>query len=432
MSAPRQSEDVSCEEAGGHRLWRWPLADQVLVSGVNFLTGILVARGLGLVEFGLFAAMWLAVLFMASLQQAAVTSPMLSIGPQQPKTKRPGYYGAALAQQAAFAALCATVVYIGAAIAGALDILGDAGRWGAPLAAVVAATQLQDFFRRYFFARERPVAAVVNDALAYLGRAALLLAAFHMGSPDSAEVLWLIAASSTIGIIVGFLALGQIELRQSQFAATARRHWQSARWLLPSALLQWTSGNLFLVAAGGLLGPAALGAMRAAQGIFGVTNILSQGLENVAPVRFAARYGEGGLGALRGATRWLTGICGGLAAAFGVAAAATPEFWLTLIYGDEFAAYGSLLRWYAVIYLIMFLLLPVRFALRTLENTKPLFLAYAGASGLTLASFYPLLSLFGLAGAMVGILGTQAVMMVILWVSWRRAASRERVPRQDD
>ena len=36
----------------------WALADQTMVSGVNFLTGILLARYLGVEEFGRFTLAW--------------------------------------------------------------------------------------------------------------------------------------------------------------------------------------------------------------------------------------------------------------------------------------------------------------------------------------------------------------------------------------
>ena len=90
------------------RLWthyshiNWALADQTMVSGVNFLTGILLSRYLGLEEFGRFTLAWMAVLFVNSLQHAAIISPMMSIGPKQPEAEAPAYYGAIVVQQIVF------------------------------------------------------------------------------------------------------------------------------------------------------------------------------------------------------------------------------------------------------------------------------------------------------------------------------------------
>src|SRR3989339_1774999 len=66
-----------------YRHMNWALADQAMVSGVNFLTGILLARYLGLEEYGRFTLAWMAVLLCNSFQQAGIIAPMMSIGPKQ-------------------------------------------------------------------------------------------------------------------------------------------------------------------------------------------------------------------------------------------------------------------------------------------------------------------------------------------------------------
>ena len=108
------------------------------------------------------------------------------------------------------------------------------------------------------------------------------------------------------------------------------RHWQFGRWLAASKAMEWASGSLFLVAAGVLLGAGAVGALRAAQTLLGVTHILFQGLENIVPVQAAQRYHEDGLRALLRYLRRSGALL--LAATAGVALvlAAAPEFWLDL------------------------------------------------------------------------------------------------------
>src|SRR3989339_512327 len=76
-----------------YRHMNWALADQAMVSGVNFLTGILLARYLGLEEYGRFTLAWMAVLLCNSFQQAGIIAPMMSIGPKQKKEDGPSYYG---------------------------------------------------------------------------------------------------------------------------------------------------------------------------------------------------------------------------------------------------------------------------------------------------------------------------------------------------
>src|SRR6202044_1937471 len=81
------------------------LFDQALVSGANFATNVILARSLGIREYGVFALSWMAVLFVSSLQWAFIVSPMMSVGPKQEEHERPFYYGAVFFQEIAFATL---------------------------------------------------------------------------------------------------------------------------------------------------------------------------------------------------------------------------------------------------------------------------------------------------------------------------------------
>src|SRR5215469_10227207 len=78
------------------------LIDQALVSGTNFITNVILARALGLRDYGVFALAWMAVLFVNSLQWAFIVSPMMSVGPKQDPAERPHYYGAVLMQEVVF------------------------------------------------------------------------------------------------------------------------------------------------------------------------------------------------------------------------------------------------------------------------------------------------------------------------------------------
>ena len=137
----------------------WALADQAMVSGVNFLTGILLARYLGIEEFGRFTLAWMVVLFAASIQHAAINSPMMSIGPKQPEAEAPAYYGAVMVQQAVFGTLVFLLVWGGTSLSAGFFPEWRIEGLALPLACAAVAYQFQDFLRRYFFTRGRSAAA---------------------------------------------------------------------------------------------------------------------------------------------------------------------------------------------------------------------------------------------------------------------------------
>ena len=57
------------------------VADQILISGSNFLTSIVLVRGLGLTEFGKYSAAYIFLLYANALQMSFIAFPMLSLAP---------------------------------------------------------------------------------------------------------------------------------------------------------------------------------------------------------------------------------------------------------------------------------------------------------------------------------------------------------------
>jgi O-antigen/teichoic acid export membrane protein len=339
----------------------WALADQAMVSGANFMTGLLLARYLGLEEFGRFTLAWMVVLFVNNLQGALVVSPMMSIGPQQRPDEEPAYYGAVAVQQFLVGVATFLTVWGGVEISAALFPEWNISGLALPLTCAALGGQLQEYLRRYFFVRQRAVVAFGIDALRYMGQLAVLFWLFQTARMDSTGALWTIAALAFLSVLVfGSTAVGGHGWDRDAFRAIVRRHWHFSKWLTGSALIQWATGNLFVVAAGALLGAWAVGALKAAQNLTGVAHILFLGLENIVPARAARLFRNNGKQALRGYL-WRVIIygelvTGGIAGVMFVA----PEFWLALVFGDEYRGYGYLLQWCAIINLMVFLGFPLR------------------------------------------------------------------------
>jgi len=139
------------------------LLDQILVSGANFGTNILLARGFSLRDYGVFALAWLAVLFANSLQYALIITPMMSVGPKQETPERPAYFGSVLFQELIFALLAALVVLIAVALSTRYFPRWNVGSIAGPLSAATSTYLLQDFIRRYFFCIGKSGLALGSD-----------------------------------------------------------------------------------------------------------------------------------------------------------------------------------------------------------------------------------------------------------------------------
>ncbi len=396
------------------------LIDQTMVSGVNFLTGILFARFLGVKEFGYFTLAWLTVLFVNSIQMAMISAPMMSIGPKQTENEAASYYGAVVVHQFCFSLLSFGLIFLGIKTSNFFSPTWKIEHLAWPLALAAFFFQNQDFLRRFFFTTNRLWLAFLSDGISYFGQLAILIILFLTTSMDTAKVLFTIASTSALAMILVSFPLTKLNWNYKSFIKIFVHHWNFSKWMTASALLQWTSGNLFIVAAGSIIGPASVGAIKAAQNIMGISHILFQGLENIVPVRASFNYTQTGI---QGLITYLKKVVlwGGLATAIiAFSAGLLPEFWLSLFYGVQYQNFGFILQWYAIIYLLIFIGLPLRAGLRTLETTRPIFIAYVLMTIFTIFTAKYFIFYLGIKGVMLGILGTQLILQFSLFVALNR------------
>jgi O-antigen/teichoic acid export membrane protein len=407
----------------------WALTDQSIVSATNFLTNVMLARSMGLREFGVFALAWMSVLFVNSLQNALIVAPMMSIGPKQEEKDRPSYFGALVFQELVLVSFCFVLVYSVLKVSGSFVRFSEIRQLAFPLAVSAFAYQMQDFLRRYFFATHQSRRALADDALSYLTQLPILLFLHRAGHLNSATALWTMAGTSLLGLLPGFIWMERLDFSWVWIRAISRRHWRISRWLSASALLQWTSGNLFVIAAPVYYGAAAAGVLKASQNLMGVTHVWFQGLDNVVPVETARRLREGGVRSMLGYTRSILMKWGGLTLLFAIVIAASPAFWLRLLYGPEMAQYGYVLRLYALLYVVVFLGGPLRAGLQALEFTVPIFWSYLAMTAFAFCFAVPMAKWLGLSGSLFGLIASQILFQGIvgaaLLLKSRRVANQK-------
>ncbi|MBV8436726.1 MAG: lipopolysaccharide biosynthesis protein [Silvibacterium sp.] len=389
------------------------LVDQAIVSGANFITNVILARSLGPRDFGVFALAWMAVLFANSLQFAFVITPMMSVGPKQEPADRPLYYAAVLVQEIIFALICSLAVLLAVRLSAQHFPRWDVHGLGIPLSIATLAYLLQDFVRRYLFSTRRSKLALASDAVSYLTQLPIILWMAPRAHFTSQAALWVIALTSLAGFVVGCYWFEPIRLQFRALRAIFLRHWKISRWLAPSAFMQWSSGNLFVMAAPFYYGAAAAGILRASQNIVGVAHIWFLGLDNVVPAEAARRMHSKGLDASFDYIKQILWRWGLITLFFLALVALFPSLWLK-IYGAKYEAYGYILRLYALFYFVVFFAGPLRAGLQALEYTAPLFWSYLAMTGFSILFAGPFAKHLGLTGVMLGMTAAQILFQTIV------------------
>ncbi|MFB8791752.1 MAG: hypothetical protein U7123_23640 [Potamolinea sp.] len=177
-----------------------------MVSGLNFLTGVLLGRFLGVEGYGQFVLLYTVLLYVNIFQFALIIAPMMSIAPQASSdVERTNYFQGIFTLQLLFSFILSLIV---AVLGIGADIWVPSWKVGEsilPLALSILFFQLQDWLRRYYFISGKGKAVFINDVVSYGGQIALLFLLYRFGKLDITNAFWAIAVSSATAFSIGML-----------------------------------------------------------------------------------------------------------------------------------------------------------------------------------------------------------------------------------
>jgi O-antigen/teichoic acid export membrane protein len=396
----------------------WSAAAQALASGMSFLVSIGAARLLGIEEFGRFVLILTGVFIVGALQYQVISGPMMTAAGLRRRSD--GYYGA-VTRWLVLASLLsgvAVALYV-------LALYGwQSGRARLDLAAagfaVGVGIVLHDGLKRILFATRRPRLAFLFEALRYGTFAAAALALWltvGIGTADLLACLGLAPIAVALPLLVPWL---RNRPRRRLKAAVLARHWRIGSWMALMVLVSTAHEHAVTVAAGTMLGEWAAAGLRSAQILFGPILVLMMSLENVVPRRAAERFSAGGRPALSGYLRRVLLLgCVPIAGFCGLVAIFEDEL-LSLLLGPAFTAFDQLVTIVAVVPVLVLTRELGMVYLRTVGETRGVFVAFLGSAVVTLAALIPLIHGFGVIGAALAfVLGHALSTALVLARAWR-------------
>jgi O-antigen/teichoic acid export membrane protein len=396
------------------------ILDQALVSGSNFITGIILVRGLGLIEFGRFTIAYAILLLANSVQLSFISSPMITLGslcatPEERRSFVRGIYGV----QLIFCAITSVFAVVGTSIYVSFRHSAGAAGFLLPFASAVVAFLMQDWLRRYYFTVAKASASVWNDAISYLGQVVVLCFLWWAHRLTMNTALWSIALTSgaafLLGAVLEHLGCTRQETRQSW-----RQSHAISIDLGIANQLQWLVYQGAMLIGAGVVGAQAAGGVRATQNIVGPVNVAYQAMENIVPVRAAEEMKRGGIERVT-AFLFRFGSVGFVALlVFFSAAALFARQFLSFFYGRQLHAYAAVLDLQMLYFLLTWPIRQVAFLFRTIKYTRPILIGSVIAAALSLAAVYPAVRGFGAAGIMLAAVAAQIGNLSYMVVTWRR------------
>jgi O-antigen/teichoic acid export membrane protein len=246
----------------------WSVADQAISSLTNFALAVIAARLLDAEDFGGFAAA-LAVYFFAASLARATCGELLIIRHSAGKASEH-------ARAALGGALGIGLLSSACAFGGWLLVDGSFGDALGALVLVLPGLLLQDTLRYLFVADGRPSAAFANDAVWAVAQLVFVGAIVIADEVSTSTIVLTWGLAGALAAVVGL-----VQARSWPDLAAGPEWFRSNRGLWPRYLAEFfaTMGawQVMVFAVGGIAGLTAVGALRAAQVLYGPLHFVFYG-----------------------------------------------------------------------------------------------------------------------------------------------------------
>lgn len=399
----------------------WGLCDQAVVSAASLVVIVLVARALMPGKFGEFVLAYTLLLIANGLQGAVVTQPHNVLGVSRVGVAYASYTASTAIGQLLLIAAVSLVFVVGL---GGMELAGgDAAYLLVPLLAANAGWQFLEFTRRVLYTENRLGTALSVDLVGYGTYVFVLVWLSQAGALSGVAALYALGTTMMLGA-----ALGGWRIRASLAGRWDRRvlatNWRFGRWLACAKGGFWLSSHLYVYLAALILGTHAAGVLKAAQIVLGPLNILLLFLDTTLPIWLARGREAGGLSVLRRRLRLAFLGTSPVIGAYCLAAAVLATPILTLFYGDEYRAYGTIVALFSVYYFVGYVATMLACSLMARERTKAVFVGNLGGALVGLMLGVPLIEVLEVSGAVTGmILSAGGLTVMLLLAHTRRNVS---------
>jgi|SRR5579862_149184 len=381
--------------------------DQGLISGSNFLTGILLARWLAPEEYGGYALAFSIFLLVSQFYMSLLLEPMAVFGGSTYRSRPNGYLGSLLWIHLGTAII---VFFVLGSFALGARKLGLGGNLPSALAAVMVAGPCVLLFwlvRRAFYMDLSPAPAVVGGAFYCFVVLAGLFPIYKLGLLSSLSAFSLMGFGALLTSVFLLIRLKPtLKLRElsPSLRETYRQHWSYGRWALATSALLWIPSNFYFPLLSGYSGMSSAGELKALLNLTLPIANIGTALSLLFQPHAARMFQEQGFSRLRTFSGKVTLLyIAGAGLYWGVLALFRGQA-VHFLYGARYANLGPLIPWLAIASILQLGIAGPTIGLRAMESPSSVFIACGVSSGVTVVGGIPLAAAFGLRGVILSMI----------------------------
>jgi O-antigen/teichoic acid export membrane protein len=301
------------------------LVDQGVVSIGSFAVNIVLARLLLPVDYGSFSVIFALLMGLQIFNTTLIFYP-LTIRIAAAGSDRSAVISSSLTLLVMLLVPLSTVLAVGL-------ILFLHSELVLPVLVWFWSWQLQEAFRRALFSEFRHNAAVLGDAVSYLGQSVVVILLPFFDALTLVNVFWAMAGTSALAAVIQFFQVNPVWRRSADLVAIIKDYWAIGCWSLASSITNALRFNALVWMIAASTSRAEVAEFQATLNVANLANPILFGLCNLIPQTAAHASNSGVAGAWRAARHY---------AAFGFPPTAiyyaflivSPEPMLRLFYGS--------------------------------------------------------------------------------------------------
>lgn len=419
---------------GGHTLSQaqqglYAILDQGLLSGANFAFNLLLARWLSADLYGAYALAFTLLLLLAGFHNGLFLEPVSILGPSRYPHVLPRYFAATLRLH-----LWWSLSIGGLLLLGTLFLAWIAPQ--SPLVTVFFVLSLMQvsylsflLLRRSEYARQDHAAPANTVLLSFVYALVLLL-----GVGLTQKAGWLNAGTALAwqGFAAAAAVLSYVVQKRStppqgrppqrpMWRGLALENWRYGRWIVLATVLSWSASNLYVVLTSGLLDLATAGALKAINNFVTPITQVFAALALVVFPRVSRRFAANERRLASDLWRYAALLLALLVAYVLVVSLVAAPF-IEWVYAGKYMEFAPLIPLALLQLLPGAIVGPLLLGLRLHGKVKFVPLVNLFGALVTLTVGVLLVIQWGLPGAIVGAVLSQAIRLPVTYILWRRTA----------
>ena len=393
---------------------KYPFLDQIVFSGFNFLLGLLIIRLFNLKIFGEFSYFWLIYLFIYTIQNSIILTPLISKYYFIPQIKKKNYVSSIFLIQTFFCLILFLILnffyyqnYFFIEI-----ILYD--KYIQSFTLTVCASQFYHFSRKLLYCEKKYKKIFFIDLIIYSLCICVLIFINYKFNIDLNNIFEILSLTYFLGFLFNFRFLLKIEYLPKNFKKIFKQNYDIGKWLTINAVVQWLSNNLWMVNTGIILGATSLGVLRACQSIIQVLNVIYQILENILPEKITNKIKSNKseififvINFIKINIKYILLLT--------LLIILFSKIILNVLFGEEIMNYYSALIILSLSLPFIFLRYPINIAFKSLSETKYIFFSNLVPTIVTLILSRYIIENFGFHASLFGILLNQILISSIMF-----------------